>query len=73
MFSMDFFRGENERLKKIIPQQGGEGGSDVKSNSPLLKTYPNVCGKTNNSPSANLLRPLTDVMSDRCASSKVFS
>ena len=26
MFSMDFFRGENERLEKTIPQQGGAGG-----------------------------------------------
>ena len=30
MFSMDFLRGENERLEKTIPQRGRGGGADIK-------------------------------------------
>ena len=36
MFSMDFLRGENEKLEKTIPQQGGGGGADIKCNSPII-------------------------------------
>ena len=34
MFSMDFLRGENEKLEKTIPQQ--VEGADIKCNSPRV-------------------------------------
>ena len=33
MFSVHFLRGENGKLKKTIPQQGG---ADIKCNSPFI-------------------------------------